>query len=139
MQFKVAQILKEPIGATRDYLIDETIDIVDTAPSRVTGSVRFMRTNRGILVKGRFSTGVDTTCVRCLEGYTCPLSCEFEEEYFSIPELDDDDQLTGVENGQGFLIGDNFVLDVTEAVRQYAILAIPMKPLCNPDCPGVII
>ena len=29
------------------------------------------------------------------------------------------------------------VLDLSEAVRQYALLALPMKPLCQEDCAGL--
>jgi uncharacterized protein len=36
-----------------------------------------------------------------------------------------------------FTIDRNNILDLEEAVRQYSTLAIPMKPLCREDCPGL--
>ena len=36
-----------------------------------------------------------------------------------------------------FSIDSQHVLDITEAIRQYAVLALPMKPLCKPDCQGL--
>ena len=36
-----------------------------------------------------------------------------------------------------FIIDNNRSIDLTEAIRQYALLAMPMKPLCSPDCRGL--
>ncbi|MBA7688765.1 hypothetical protein ES703_97254 [subsurface metagenome] len=36
-----------------------------------------------------------------------------------------------------FTIDEHHILDLTEAIRQYALLAIPMKPLCRGDCAGL--
>ena len=36
-----------------------------------------------------------------------------------------------------FTIDEHHILDLTEAVRQYALLALPMKPLCRQDCAGL--
>ncbi len=138
MQFKVAQILKEPVGATRDYIVGEAIDILDGAPpSFVTGSVHMLRTGAGVLVKGTLDTEVTLVCARCLDLYTCSLSYVFEEEF--IPVLDTYKKTTSTELDapEAFMIDENNNLDITEAARQYAILTIPVKPLCSPDCPGI--
>ena len=36
-----------------------------------------------------------------------------------------------------FTIDEHFILDLTEAVRQCALLTSPMKPLCKDDCAGL--
>jgi len=36
-----------------------------------------------------------------------------------------------------FTIDEHQVIDLTEAVRQYALMAVPMKPLCREDCAGL--
>ena len=65
MQINVSQLLKEPIGATRDYQVSEIVDI--TGDDRmVQGEVRLLRTQRGILVRGVLRTEVELTCSRCL-------------------------------------------------------------------------
>jgi uncharacterized protein len=137
IEINVAQLLKSPIGTTRDYEIDEQAMIGDGV-SAVRGSVNLLRTNRGILVTGKLKTDVDLTCARCLSRFRQPLTLDIEEEYF--PTLD---ILTGApvdvpEDEPGaFIIDRNNILDLEEAVRQYSTLAIPMKPLCREDCPGL--
>ena len=36
-----------------------------------------------------------------------------------------------------FTIDEHNILDLTEAIRQYALLTVPMKPLCHQDCAGL--
>jgi uncharacterized protein len=36
-----------------------------------------------------------------------------------------------------FLIDQNHLLDLTEAVRQYREASVIMQPLCRPDCRGL--
>jgi uncharacterized protein len=36
-----------------------------------------------------------------------------------------------------FAIDDGREIDLSEAVRQYILLAMPMKPLCREDCAGL--
>jgi uncharacterized protein len=138
MQINVAQLLRAPIGSVRDYDIKQVIDITgDGVSSLVQGQVRLMRTNRSILAKGTLDTEAELTCSRCLGQFECPLVMKLEEEYYPTTDV-----ITGapvpVPDEPGlFIIDEHHVLDLTEAVRQYALLAIPMKPLCKEDCAGL--
>ena len=38
---------------------------------------------------------------------------------------------------EAFIIDEHHTLDLSEAARQYAIAAVPMKPLCDQDCLGI--
>lgn len=40
-------------------------------------------------------------------------------------------------DAEGFAIDEYHLLDLTEALRQYTIVAVPMKPLCKADCAGI--
>ena len=137
IEINVSQLLKLPIGATREYDIDEPVRISDNTPV-VRGSVSLLRTNRGILVTGRLEVDVELTCARCLNQFSQPLTLSIEEEYF--PSID---ILTGAPIGApedepgAFTIDDNNILDLGEAIRQYSLLAVPIKPLCREDCPGL--
>lgn len=117
----------------RSYDIDEDIDI-DSSVSRVQGQVRLIRTNRSILVKGRLQSDVEITCSRCLNMFRYPLEIYVEEEYFSIT---DGTSLPRPDEPGYFTIDERHLLDLTEAVQQYALLAIPIKPLCRRDCAGL--
>ena len=36
-----------------------------------------------------------------------------------------------------FTIDEHHILDLTEAIRQYRVMALPMKPLCREECAGL--
>jgi len=138
MQLNVSQLLKEAIGATRQYEVEGTVDIEDGGRgSRVQGWVKLTRTNRSILVTGKLQMAVDVVCARCLSTFVCPLDLDIEEEYFPMLDISSGMSLPAPEEPSSFTIDEHQMLDLTEAVRQYAVIAIPMKPLCKPDCPGI--
>jgi uncharacterized protein len=137
VQINVSQLLKEPIGSTRDYEIDETIeDKIDDITFPVNGYVKLTRTNRSILVKGKFNASVKATCARCLEDFDCPLEVVIEEEYFPLLDMGADYPMSPPEESDSFTIDEHQILDLTEAIRQYTLLAVPMKPLCKKNCNG---
>lgn len=138
IQENVAQLLKEPVGSTRDYELDEPVDITGNGVGgQVKGKVRLTRTNRGILVKGTVNTGVELTCSRCLSRFRCPLTFTIEEEYFPVIEVNSGAPLSLPDEPGSFAIDEHHILDLTEAIRQYTLLTVPMKPLCREDCTGL--
>jgi len=135
MKINVSQLLKEPIGAERDYNINSNLNIMQNGSSNaLRGKVRLTRTNRSILARGEFDTDIDIDCARCLNSFSHPVKLAFEEEYFPSGYTDDD---LSPEEGDRFTIDDNHTIDLTEAIRQYALMALPMKPLCSKDCKGL--
>jgi len=138
MRFHVAQLLKEGIGATRSYDVHE-VDVVadDGSQSLVEGTLSLLRTKSGILATATLRLRYPDVCSRCLTSVEVPLELNIEEEYHATVDL-----LTGAaaprpEDPSAFLIDEHHVLDLTEAVRQYRVLAAPMQPLCRPDCAGL--
>lgn len=122
MVIDVSQQLKEPVGSERHYRISEN---GDASTACIEGEVSLLRTDRGILVRCRLNTTATAVCSRCLESFEQPLSLDIEEEYLITRE------------GGSFTIDENREIDLTEAVRQYSLLALPMKPLCREDCAGL--
>ena len=138
MQMNVSQLLKAPIGATRNHEVSGTVEISsDDVGSKVYGEVKLLRTNRGILVRGTLHTEVQATCSRCLSLFGCPLTLNIEEEYFPVIDVVSGVSLSLPEEPGYFTIDEYHVLDLTEAIRQYVLLAKPMKPLCREDCAGL--
>ena len=135
MQINVSQLLKAPIGSTRNYEIRGSIDT--DGDSMVQGEVRLLRTDRSILVKGTLHTEVKITCSRCLSLASCLLTLNVEEEYFPVADVVSGASLPAPEEPGGFTIDEHHILDLTEAVRQHVLLATPMKPLCREDCAGL--
>jgi len=136
MRINVSQQLKAPIGSVRNYEVSEVVDIAGGS-RLVQGEVRLMRTNRGILAKGKLHTEVEITCSRCLGLFSCPMSLDIEEEYFPTTDVVSGAGLPLPEELGCFIIDEHHGLDLTEAICQYILLAVPMKPLCREDCAGL--
>jgi uncharacterized protein len=138
MQINVSQLLKESIGSFRKYKIDEAIDIAgDEHGSTVSGEISLLRTQRGILVRGELHTELELTCSRCLSAFNFPLNIRFEEEYIQTVDVNSGLPLEPSGEPGSFTIDEHHVIDLDEAIRQYALLTIPMKTLCRADCAGI--
>ncbi len=135
LEINVSQMLKAPVGTTQGLEIADTVAIMDNE-SKVEGEVTLTRTNRGILARGRLNAGVEASCCRCLNLFNCAVDFNFEEEYFPSTDILSGARLAGPEEPESFTINEHHTLDLTEVIRQYALMALPMKPLCRPDCAG---
>lgn len=133
MRINVAQLLKEPIGSSRNYQIDEPSGNEDI--NSIKGKVTLIRTNRSILVKGKMTANVTGDCTRCLSPVDYSVNIDLEEEFF--PSIDISSGSPLPKEPESFTIDNNNLLDLSEAVRQYTLLSIPMKLLCRPDCAGI--
>ena len=139
MQINVAQLLKESTGATRSYDIDDTISSDDGQECRVQGKVSLTQAARGILLKGSFTCHGQLTCGRCLDSFAHSSVFSVEEMFY--PSID---ILSGLpvalpdeDASSSFTIDEHHILDMSEMIRQYNLLAMPMKPLCRVDCGGL--
>ena len=139
MQINVAQLLKQPVGSSQSYKIDDVVSFTEKeiAQYYVQGEVELIRIDRGILVKGTVGGKVSLMCSRCLTLIDYPLTFEIKEEFFPSLDIASGASLPLTEDSTNFTIDEHHVLDLSEAVRQYALLAIPMKPLCSPNCAGL--
>ena len=138
LQINVSQQLKAPIGSMRSYKVNEIVNIASNgSDSVVQGEVKLIRTDRGILAKVILDTEVEVTCSRCLSSFSCPLTLNFEEEYLPTVNIITGIPLSLPDEPGCFTIDERHILDLTEAIRQYILLAIPMKPLCHVNCAGL--
>jgi uncharacterized protein len=137
MRCNVAQLLKEPIGSTRSYQLEETFTGSERFAHRVNGSAHFLRTHQGILVNAELEARVTLSYGRCLSEFTLPLTLQIEEEFFPVVDVNTGRQLSPPAGAEGFRIDASHTLDLTEVLRQYVITYQPMKPLCNANCSGL--
>lgn len=139
MEYNVAQLLKEQTGAERRYHFEEEgqdaryLKEVD----RVEGDVKLLRLTGSILVSGKIKATVQMTCGRCLEPMRQEVAVEFKEEYYPLVDVSSGVHLPSPEDPSAFMIGPDHILDLREALRQYTLIALPMKPVCRPDCKGL--
>lgn len=143
LAFNVAGLLREHVGATREYALQaDELQLYDDTPAReLTGNVRLLRINTGVLASGDVAASLWLDCSRCLTGFESRVLAEFEEEY--RPRIDVmtgapvDVSREGEDADDYFLIGLDHVLDLAEAVRQALVLHIPFNPVCRQDCAGL--
>lgn len=134
----MSQQLKSPIGSVREYEIDELVDILGIGVStEVEGTVKFTRTHRGILVQGTLNAKIPVECSRCLNVFDYSITIHLEEEYFPVIDVNSGIPLEIPDEPGSFMIDAHHILDLREAIRQNALLVIPMKPLCREDCAGL--
>ena len=138
MEFAVGQLLRESIGASVRYEIQERRALPDDeTPTDLAGSVTLMRTDKGILVSADIHCVVTGRCSRCLPELTAPVVLPFQEEYWPTADATTGAMLPPPDDPEAFLIDPHQILDLTEAIRQYRVMAEPMQPLCKPDCLGL--
>jgi uncharacterized protein len=138
MQINVSKQLKSPIGSVRNYKVSEAIDIDgDGRDGIVEGNIRLTRTDHSILAQGTLYLGIETTCSRCLGPFNYKQILNIEEEYLPDTYTSHATQQHSAGELSFFTIDEYHTLDLTEAIRQYSLLAIPIKPLCHKQCNGL--
>ena len=141
MQFNVAQLLKQSVGAKREYEIEEPLgeldpDLVPVAPAE--GHVKLVRTRDGVLVTGELETVLEVNCSRCLEAFDLPVEIEIEEEFKSKVDLRTGAHLPVTEEDEAAtLIDDRHIIDLSEVVRQNLLVALPITAVCREECKGL--
>jgi uncharacterized protein len=116
--------------------VEGTVNI-DNCDVMAQGTLRLLRTDRGILAKGNIHADIELTCGRCLIPFNHHLALNIEEEYFPTTDVNTGTAIPLPEEPGAFTIDEHNILDLSEAIRQYALMAIPMKPLCRQDCAGL--
>ena len=84
----------------------------------------------GILATGDTSVTATGECVRCLEDVELTLDIEVQELYLYDRPSDPEEA-----EEVPWLEGD--LLDLEPVLRDAVVFALPLNPLCGPDCPGL--
>lgn len=139
LKFNVAQLLREDVGGRRSYEFAEALLPLDeaTALRDLRGKVRFTRTASGVLAAVQAHGVVDMECNRCLTRAPQPVAISFEDEFHSTIEVNTGTPLPQPDEEDPFYIDEAHRVDLGEALREYALLALPMHPLCREDCKGL--
>jgi len=140
MIFNVAQLMKAPVGTSlvNDFHEDEVQldnDIKVIGP--LTGHVRMRRTNQGLLVDGWVELTLELSCNRCLKEFEQPMHVDFEEQYYPTVDVVSGLPLAPFDENEVFPIDAHHQVDLTEAIRQHVLLALPMVTICREDCKGL--
>lgn len=138
-RFNVAQLLQELVGATRHYeLDDDNLDLGDGQRVRdITGHIRLTRTQNGVLADVDPHGFLEVECGRCLTHIVQPLDFPFSEEFYQTVVVHTGARLPKPEDPDTFMIDETHKLDLADPMREYALLNVPMLPLCREDCKGL--
>jgi uncharacterized protein len=141
LTWNVAGLLGEDPGAERVYEVDGArIDLGDLRLAEpVSGHVRLVRTNRGILASTDLHGSLALECSRCLRDVSVPVDVRFQEEYLPALDLATGRPLPTDDEPEVLRLTDHHELDLETPVREALQLAEPIAPLCRPDCPGLCI
>jgi len=129
----------EPVGTLKIYSVDESFaPLEETHTDHVMGRLKLMRTDAGIWVNGTLEASVHCACSRCLREFMAPAQLQVDDVYYPMLDVDTGARLPIPEDGEvSCIINTDHILDITEAVRQYAMLGLPMMPLCQSNCAGL--
>lgn len=123
-------IIHQQIGFFREFqLAFPRISLApDLALIDLNGSVRVSRTPQGLLVQVKCHAQMLTECVRCLTEFPLQLITEFSELYaFNRRSITE----------SGLILPEDGKINLAPLLREYMLLAVPITPLCRPDCKGL--
>lgn len=130
LQLNVGFIIHETIGYSRAIPLEaERYRLPPELELRhLQGTALVTRTAQGLLVQVRLKAETTAECVRCLTEFDQPLEIDFTELYAFTPA-------SATESG--LLVPDSGKINLAPLVREEMLLAIPISPVCRPDCQGL--
>ncbi|MEV8069345.1 YceD family protein [Streptomyces sp. NPDC014748] len=133
------QRLTRTVPAPRDLGIQSVIAVPEGAPVEL--DVRLESVMEGVLVTGTARARAEGECVRCLEPVGLELEADFQE-LFSYPDADDRGRVIAepgddAEDDEDRFFLEDGLFDLEPLLRDAVVLALPMQPVCQDDCPGL--
>lgn len=83
------------------------------------------RLDDGILAQGSLRLVLDCECARCLKPFPFELNLEHWAAHLPL-------------EGEDAVTINNDSVDLTPAIREDILLGLPQRPLCKPDCAGLL-
>ncbi len=130
LRLNVGFLINATIGTSRDFTFEyETMRLGDDLTVQdFTGTARFSRTPQGFFLQGEFAAKTDLECVRCLDPFSQLLK-------WTVTDLYAFDKSNITESG--LLVPEDGQIDLEPLLREYALLEVPISPVCKPDCKGL--
>ena len=129
-RLNVGFIVHQEVGYKREFSFEfDQIQISDDLDLRnFEGVASIGRTPQGLIVQAKFSAETTLECVRCLNEFEQGLTWNFIELYaFNEKSVSESD----------LLLPDDAHIDLQPLIRDYALLEVPINPICKPTCLGL--
>jgi uncharacterized protein len=129
-RLNVGFIVNQPVGYSHQFDFNlPKIQISDDLDlHHFTGSATIDRTPQGLFVRAEFKARLNQECVRCLSSFTQNIQWTMSELYAFNQKLITD---------AGLILPEDTHIDIQPLIREYAMLEIPINPICKPDCKGL--
>lgn len=141
MFFHVRELALKP-GRFDVELEPGRIDFLDPkvrqkGPLKASGKAELVSDSLAeIRVKGHVHVDMEAECDRCLDPAAFTVDGDFELYYRPVEEgYGEEAALDESEAEMGFYEGDG--IELNDALREYALLALPMQRLCSEGCKGL--
>lgn len=133
------QRLTRSVAAPKDLGIQDVIGVPEGAPVEL--ELRLESVMEGVLVTGTARATAEGECVRCLEPLRQEVAADFQE-MFTYPDADDRGRSHTAEpvddaEDEDRLYLEDGLFDLEPVLRDAAVLALPMQPVCREDCAGL--
>lgn len=131
MRIDVTDILAQNEGYRTSFeVVNEPVELEDyPVEGGASGELTLVRTLEGIELDGRMQLTLSLECHRCLRPYSFPEKLRLRGRFSRLQGQ------APIEDS--WLIAKDFHIDLDPLICQEAILSLPIKQLCTPDCLGL--
>jgi uncharacterized protein len=129
-RLNVGFLVHQTVGSSHEFQFElERIKVGPDLELRdLAGVVKVGRTTQGLLFIGSFTAETTVDCVRCLQPFYMSLGWTLTELYAFREKSVSESELIVPEDAQ---------IDLQPLIREYALLEIPISPICRQDCRGL--
>jgi uncharacterized protein len=100
-------------------------------PAKMVGNLTVQNLEARVLVKGSLEATGATDCGRCLEAFDCHWPVVVDLMVLRNVDSDEEEGETLV------ILQSDGEVDLSDAVRECAVLAFPPAPICREECRGL--
>ena len=138
MVVPVAELLRRP-GSYRLLSLRAELEPIANSDATICGPVdielRLESNFSGIEATGSITAGWSGLCRRCLAPIEHTATQEVREQFSSANSTDTTTNSSANSTDETYRLGEAEV-DLAPMVRDCLVLALPIAPLCSPDCVG---
>ena len=119
------------------YTFDEKVEEVGLSGpffGNIIVESKLQKSQRQIILNSNIKANVNFDCDRCDVEYKQEFTNKYKIVYLFSSDINDEDQVD-----LKYISFEADKIDMTPEVRDYAMLAIPMKKLCKENCKGLCV
>lgn len=130
MKLDVKNLVLADVGAKEHLTVELFNEKEDeeVLAKRVKGTLNLTKLEEEILAQFSGEVRAKVICDRCLSEFETEVPLKFSQEYLIDKSPDEDIKLS---------VSRDFMIDVSEPIRQELLAALPVKKLCNEKCKGL--